>query len=126
MCLKCPQYKLISSSINREVNKNMPLEIKNVEDKPNEHEYYKTLDNKSFFLYRDENIIIFQSKFQALLHLKYKDIIFCDRTFYVAPSIAYQLVITGIYSKYLHSFFTSSYSLMNNKEQKIMNCYLSI
>jgi len=69
LSLKCLQYKSLSTSILREINKKMPEEIKSFEDIPNDREYFKALDNKSFFLYKDEKMIIFQSKFQALLYL---------------------------------------------------------
>ena len=52
------------------------------------------------------------------MYLAYKENIFCDDTFYTAPSISDQLLITRIYSKDLHTFFTTSFCLMKNKEQK--------
>ena len=61
--------------------------------------------------------MIFQSEYQASLHLKYPEKLFSDGTFYSAPKLAYQLLITRVYSKELNKFFTTSFSLLTNKEQ---------
>ena len=71
---------------------------------------------KIFLVKKSEEVILFQSPYLPKLHLAYRENIFCDVTFYIAPSISYQLLITRIYSKDLHTFFTTSFCLMKNKE----------
>ena len=66
---------------------------------------------------KKENFILFQSPAQAGIQIEYKDNIFCDATFYSAPSISYQLLITRVYAKEFHKYFTTSFGLMRNKEQ---------
>lgn len=118
--LLVPEYNTVRSSINRTINKNMSVEIKNWEDIPDNHEYYSTLSGESFMLKKNEDFIIFQSPSLAKLHIKYRDKIFCDGTFYIAPSISYQVFITRIYAEEMHYFFTTSFTIMKNKEHIIM------
>ena len=61
---------------------------------------------------------LFQSKEQAKLHLDNNLAVFCDATFYVVPSISYQILITREYAKIFHRFFTTSFTIMLNKEEK--------
>ena len=95
----------------------MQVEIKNLEDIPDNHEYYSTLSGESFMLKKTEDFIIFQFPSLAKLHIKYPDKIFCDGTFYFAPSISYQVFITRIYAEEMNYFFTTSFTIMKNKEQ---------
>lgn len=95
----------------------MPVEIKKWEEIPDNHEYYYTLSGESFMLKKTEDYIIFQSPSLAKLHIKYPDNIFCDGTFYIAPSISYQVFITRIYAEEINYFFTTSFTIMKNKEQ---------
>ena len=88
-----PEYKSLRSVINRTINKNLQ-DIKEWDEIPNEHEFYKTISGKDFLVKKDANFILFQSQSQALLHLHYKEYVFCDATFYSAPSLSYQLLIT--------------------------------
>ena len=62
--------------------------------------------------------MLFQSRYLAKLHLAYKETRFCDATFYTTLSLCYELLITRIFSKELRTFFTTSFCLMKNKEQK--------
>ncbi|ORX71716.1 hypothetical protein BCR32DRAFT_250084 [Anaeromyces robustus] len=50
------------------------------------------------------------------LFSKYEDI-FADGTFYTAPAIAQQVFITRTYIEELNSFYTTSFSIIKNKEQ---------
>ena len=113
-----PEYKTVKSVINRNINMNFPKEIKTWEQIPEDHEFYYTISDEKFLVKKEEDFILFQSKYAAKLHLQYPEHIFCDATYYCAPALCYQLLITRIYSKELNSFFTTSYSLMKNKLQK--------
>ena len=42
---------------------------------------------------------------------------FADGTFYIAPIFGYQVFITRIYAPKINSFYTTSLSILNNKEQ---------
>eukprot|EP00833_Pecoramyces_ruminatium_P001381 jgi/Orpsp1_1/1175413/evm.model.c7180000053738.1 len=51
-----------------------------------------------------------------MLFKKYKDI-FVDGTFQIAPPLSYQVLITRTYIKEYNVFYTTSISLLKNKEQ---------
>ncbi|ORX65339.1 hypothetical protein BCR32DRAFT_286558 [Anaeromyces robustus] len=40
-----------------------------------------------------------------------------DGTFYIAPTFGYQVFITRVYAPEINSFYTTSLSILNNKEQ---------
>ncbi|ORY26930.1 hypothetical protein LY90DRAFT_513619 [Neocallimastix californiae] len=42
---------------------------------------------------------------------------FADGTFYIAPIFGYQVFITGVFAPEINSFYTTSLSILNNKEQ---------
>ncbi|KAG4083990.1 hypothetical protein H8356DRAFT_1746097 [Neocallimastix lanati (nom. inval.)] len=44
---------------------------------------------------------------------------FADGTSYIAPIFGYQVFITKIYAPEINSFYTTSLSILNNKEQAI-------
>ena len=67
-------------------------------------------------IFKNNNLIIFQSPFQAVLFSKYEDV-FADGTFYIAPIFANQVFITRTYVKELNSFYTTSFSILENKSQ---------
>ena len=71
-----PEYKSIRSSTNRIVNKMIPKDINDFNDNPYEHEYYNTLNREKFLLEKSETYVIFQSPFQANLHIKYPEKVF--------------------------------------------------
>ena len=87
-----PEYKTVRSIINREINKTLPKEINSWDDIPEDHEFYKTISYEDFLVKKSEEFILFQWPYLAKLHLAYKENIFCDATFYTAPSISYQLL----------------------------------
>lgn len=43
---------------------------------------------------------------------------FCDGTFFICPSIAYQVFLTRVYSSNTKSYYKTSFSIMNNKREK--------
>ncbi|OUM70325.1 hypothetical protein PIROE2DRAFT_1457 [Piromyces sp. E2] len=89
-------YRTIVSQITRYRNKQLFLDIKTFDEVPNESEYYITIRNENFMIFKDSNMIIFQSPFQAKLFMYYKNI-FADGTFYIAPTNSYQVFITRTY-----------------------------
>ncbi|KAG4097743.1 hypothetical protein H8356DRAFT_1425183 [Neocallimastix lanati (nom. inval.)] len=62
-----------------------------------EYKYYKTKRNENFMIFKNTDLIIFQSPFQAYLFSNYHKKIFADGTFYAAPKFSYQLFITRTY-----------------------------
>ncbi|KAG4102867.1 hypothetical protein H8356DRAFT_1359033 [Neocallimastix lanati (nom. inval.)] len=60
MGLICPEYNLIKSQLS---------------------EYYKTKPGENFMIFKNSNLIIFQSLFQAKLYKEYNDDIFVDESF---------------------------------------------
>jgi len=112
----CCEYKTVKSSVIRDLNKHLPPDIKSFDEIPDVSEYYKTKEDKEFKIFKNDNLIIFQLPFQAELFSKYEDI-FADGTFYIAPKISYQVFITRTYVEKLSSFYTTSFSILKNKEQ---------
>ena len=64
------------------------------------------------------NLIIFQSSFHVKLFREYNDDIFVDGIFFIAPKFSYQIFITRTYAKELDSFYTTSFTILKNKEQE--------
>ena len=59
----CPEYKTIKSQITRYINKQLFPNIKIFNEVPNESEFYKTIRGEYFMIFKNSNIIIFQSPF---------------------------------------------------------------
>ena len=51
------------------------------------------------------------------------DDIFVDGTFFIAPKFSYQIFITRTYAKELDSFCTTSFAILQNKEQEIYKIF---
>ncbi|KAG4105542.1 hypothetical protein H8356DRAFT_1405925 [Neocallimastix lanati (nom. inval.)] len=117
MRLICPEYSTIRSQIIRNINKQFPPNIKSFDDIPIESEYYKTKRNENFMIFKNTDLIIFQSPFQAYLFSNYHKNIFADGTFYAAPKFSYQLFITRTYVGEFNMFYTTSISILKNKKQ---------
>ncbi|KAL6588604.1 hypothetical protein U3516DRAFT_807110 [Neocallimastix sp. 'constans'] len=113
----CPEYSTIRSQIIRNINKQFPPNIKSFDDIPIESEYYKTKRNENFMIFKNTDLIIFQSPFQAYLFSNYHKNIFADGTFYAAPKFSYQLFITRTYVGEFNMFYTTSISILKNKKQ---------
>jgi len=64
------------------------------------------------------NLIIFQSPFQVKLFREYNDDIFVDGALFISPKFNYQIFITRTYAKELDSFYTTSFAILQNKEQE--------
>ena len=95
--IKIPAFNSIKSTLYKEINKNLPNDIKNLEDAPSNSIYYSTCDDEEFFIFKNNDLLFFQSTSLAKIQIKFGDILFCDGTFYSCPSIAYQLFITRVY-----------------------------
>lgn len=116
----CPEYKSIQSQISRKINKTLPVDIENFEDIPEESEYYKTENNEDFMIYKDSDIIISQSPFQASIFIKFHEDVFGDGTFYIAPKLSYQVFITRNFVKEINSYYSTSFSILKNKNKILM------
>ncbi|KAG4092293.1 hypothetical protein H8356DRAFT_1429595 [Neocallimastix lanati (nom. inval.)] len=117
MGLICPEYSTIRSQIIRNINKQFLPNIKSFDDIPIESKYYKTKRNENFVIFKNTDLIIFQSPFQAYLFSNYHKNIFADGTFYAAPKFSYQLFITRTYVGEFNMFYTTSISILKNKKQ---------
>jgi len=79
----------------------------------------KLNEMKIFMIFKNSDLVIFQSPFKAKLFKKYNNDIFVDGTFYIAPKFSQQVFITRTYVKELNSFYTTSYAIiLRNKKQK--------
>ncbi|KAG4101852.1 hypothetical protein H8356DRAFT_1421446 [Neocallimastix lanati (nom. inval.)] len=116
MGLICPGYNLIKSQVTRSRRKQLPLDITSFNEIPNESKYYKTKRDENFMIFKNNDLIVFQSPFQAELFSKNKHI-FADGTFYIAPIFSYQVFITRTYVTELNCFYTTSCSILKNKKQ---------
>ncbi|KAG4086576.1 hypothetical protein H8356DRAFT_1434358 [Neocallimastix lanati (nom. inval.)] len=114
MGLIYPEYSTIRSQIIRNINKQFPPNIKCFDDIPIESEYYKTKRNENFMIFKNTDLIIFQSPFQAYLFSNYHKNIFADGTFYAAPKFSYQLFITRTYVGEFNMFYTTSISILKS------------
>ncbi|KAL6617414.1 hypothetical protein U3516DRAFT_748666 [Neocallimastix sp. 'constans'] len=117
MGLICPEYSTIRSQIIRNINKQFPPNIKSFDDIPIESKYYKTKRNENFMIFKNTDLIIFQSPFYAYLFSNYHKNIFADGTFYAAPKFSYRLFITRTYVGEFNMFYTTSISILKNKNQ---------
>ncbi|KAG4088723.1 hypothetical protein H8356DRAFT_1361693 [Neocallimastix lanati (nom. inval.)] len=117
MDIKIYLMPTIRSQIIRNINKQFPPNIKSFDDIPIESEYYKTKRNENFMIFKNTDLIIFQSPFQAYLFSNYHKNIFADGTFYEAPKFSYQLFITRTYVGEFNMFYTTSISILKNKKQ---------
>ncbi|KAL6607542.1 hypothetical protein U3516DRAFT_800244 [Neocallimastix sp. 'constans'] len=61
-----------------------------------------------------------EKKFNSM---EYNDDIFVDGTFFIAPKFSYQIFITRTYAKELDSFYTTSFAILQNKEQEIYKIF---
>ncbi|ORY50655.1 hypothetical protein LY90DRAFT_508487 [Neocallimastix californiae] len=78
MGLICPEYNSIKSQISINLNKKLLSNVTTFAEIPSESEYYKTKRGENFMIFKNSNLIIFQSPFQAKLFSEYNDDIFID------------------------------------------------
>ncbi|ORY20529.1 hypothetical protein LY90DRAFT_516721 [Neocallimastix californiae] len=94
MGLICPEYR---SQIIRNINKQFPPNIKSFDDIPIESEYYKTKRNENFMIFKNTDLIIFQSPFQAYLFSNYHQNIFADEHLTNNASESYNSYLNNIF-----------------------------
>jgi len=101
--LICPKFNSIESQVTRNRRKQFPPDITTFDEIPNESIFYKTKKDENFKIFKNHDLIVFQSPFQAELFSKNKHIL-GDGTFY----ISYQVFITRTYvyrfKLFLHYF----------------------
>jgi len=61
--LICPEYNSIKSQISRYIKKQLPPDISKFNEIPDESEYYINERDENFMIFKNSNIIIFQSSF---------------------------------------------------------------
>ena len=120
---ECPEYKKIKTQIRRYKNKRLFPNIKTLDKVPKESEYYNTKRGKILMIFKNSDIIIFQSKFQAKLFAKNKHI-FADGTFSIAPPGTNQVFITRTFDTEVNRFYTTSISILISKEQNLYKILL--
>jgi len=69
-------------------------------------------------IFKNSNLIIFQSPFQVKLFREYNDDIIVDGKFFIAPIFSYQIFITRTYAKEFNSFYTTSFAILKKKDQE--------
>ncbi|ORX63230.1 hypothetical protein BCR32DRAFT_251688 [Anaeromyces robustus] len=106
----CPEYDTIRSQILRNINKQIHTDITTFDEIPNESIYYKTERGEDFMIFKNPNIIIFQSPFQAKLFSKYYEDIFAD-----AISNASRKIIPNLNIKYCVWHYKKSLEKQKNK-----------
>ncbi|KAG4095622.1 hypothetical protein H8356DRAFT_1426937 [Neocallimastix lanati (nom. inval.)] len=107
---------LIKHKIKDEIKKSLIPDIKS--KLPNESEYYKTIRGEYFMIFKNSNIIIFQSPFQAKLFMENKHI-FADGTFLIAPTnkqTTYEILFNEIKKNII------KYNANINFSEKIFHC----
>jgi len=67
-------------------------------------------------IFKNNDLIVFQSPFQAELFSKNKHI-FADGSFYIAPIFSYQVFITRTYVTELNCFYNTFFSILKNRKQ---------
>ena len=73
-----PYFENIRSSMYRLINKNIPKDIENLNELPDDSEYYKTLSGEQFLFYKTDHLLIFMSPNQANLLYEYNQHVFMD------------------------------------------------
>ena len=93
----------------RLINKNIPKDIENLNELPDDSEYYKTLTGEQFLFYKTDHLLIFMSPIQANLLYECNQHVFIDGTFYAAPKCSYQIVTLRIHNIKEDLFHTIAY-----------------
>ena len=103
-------FHSIYSTLYKEKIKNLPEDFDSFNNIPDNHEFFKTINNEPFLIYKNnlKGILVFQSPTQAKLMNKYNEDLFLDGTFYIAPSkLAYQIFISVVDEDRNLTFMTS-------------------
>ena len=111
-------YGSIYSTLYREKEKNLPEDFGSYEEIPENHEFFKTLNQEDFLIFRDKQkgILVFQSPSQVKLMNKFKNDLFIDGTFFIAPKkMSYQILITCVNDDLRIISFMTSWSFLSGK-----------
>ena len=111
----------IKSFMYRLINKNIPKDIENLNELPDDSEYYKTLSGEQFLFYKTDHLLIFMSPNQANLLYEYNQHVFMGGTFYAAPKCSYQIVTLRIHNIKEDLFHTIAYGILTDKS---LNSYI--
>ena len=118
-----PNFSNLKSAIYRNLNKSMPKDIENLEELPDESEYYQTLTGEVFLMYKKDHMLIFMSPMQANLLYENNHHVFIDGTFYSAPKCSYQIVTIRIHNIKEDLFHTVAYGILIDKT---LNSYIEL
>ena len=118
-----PNFTNLKSAIYRNLNKSMPKDIENLEELPDESEYYQTLTGEVFLMYKKDHMLIFMSPMQANLLYENNHHVFIDGTFYSAPKCSYQIVTIRIHNIKEDLFHTVAYGILIDKT---LNSYIEL
>ena len=113
--IKSPTFDNVKHNIYRYINKQIPQDIDNLKDMPEESDFYKTIKGGNFLAYKTDKMLIFMSKIQAQLFYEYNDHVFIDGTFYSAPKSAYQIITIRVHNIVEDRFHTVAYGVLVNK-----------
>ena len=116
--IQAPSFTKMKNTLYKQINTILPGDIENLALAPDDSIYYKTLKDEKFVIYKDADLMIMQSPNLAKIQMKLGNIIFCNATFYICPTICYQVFITRVYSNKTNSYYTTSFSIMNTKREK--------
>ena len=86
--IKASSFNSIKASLYKEINKNLPQDLLNLNQASENSLYYKTLDEEDFVVYKDSRNFILQSPNLAKIQIELGDIVFCDATFFICPTFA--------------------------------------
>jgi len=103
------EYRTNRSQIIISINKQLNLDITTFNEILDILEYYKSKRGENFIIFKNFNLIIFQSLFQAK---QYNKDIFARGTFYIALKFSYQIFIKRNNAISLYRFYSTSFSLL--------------
>ena len=98
------------------MNKNIPKEIESLEDLPEESDFYKTIKEDSFLIYKTISILIFMNIIQSRFPYKYNEHFLIDGTFFVVPKAAYQVIVIIVHNVVENRFHAECYGILTNIE----------
>ncbi|KAL6604298.1 hypothetical protein U3516DRAFT_801476 [Neocallimastix sp. 'constans'] len=134
MGLICSKYSSIKSQISRNLNKKLPFNVTTLAEIPSESEYYKTKRGENFMIFKNSNLIIFQSPFQAKLFREYNDdIISISNLPFINPEYIFDIYVSikiksikNNYCQFLKflEYFYKTYLI--DYDMKIWNYYNNI
>ncbi|ORY20977.1 hypothetical protein LY90DRAFT_516377 [Neocallimastix californiae] len=120
----CPEYKTIKTQITRYKNKQLFPNVKTFDEVPNESEYYKTIRGEYFMIFKNSNIIIFQSPFQAKLFMENKHI-FADDHITNNASESYNSYLKNLFVK-KPSFYKLIYTIQFEESKSYYDYHMRI